>query len=199
MWPNFAQIEPWKKAFNTNPSGIVTIDIRSLYPSATVKKMPVNSPLLYTRCTQQDFSLLRQNKNFLTIDVQSFCEGVRKNGNFNSDKFQLINDPPHFYNEFNALNHYLLSLPKNITIVRFQSNFTAMGQLYFSEYPVDGFLAFRKENDEKLFIKIIQYQSVYRHGHLNSCCIKNDEKTTNISRLYCGSNDKNQSTAPSLY
>ena len=176
MWPNFAQIEPWKKAFNTNPSGIVTIDIRSLYPSATVKKMPVNSPLLYTRCTQQDFSFIRQNKKFSTIDVQSFCEEVRKKGNFNSDKFQLINDPPHFYNEFNALNHYLLSLPKNITIVRFQSNFTAMGQLYFSEFPVDGFLAFRKENDEKLFIKIIQYQSVYRHGHLNSCCIKNDEK-----------------------
>ena len=170
-WPNFNNME--QKAFNNTPSGIVTIDIRSLYPSATIKKMPVNSPLFYSRCIQDDFYELQPKP---TINVQSFCSNVRTMGNLTTDKFKLINDPPRFYNEFHALNHYLASLPKNITILRFQSHFTALGQLYFAEYPVDGFLAFKQENSQQVFIKIIQYQSVFRHGHLNSCEIKNDDR-----------------------
>ena len=42
-WPNFNNLKQWNKAFSNTPSGIKTIDIRSLYPSATVKKLPVNS------------------------------------------------------------------------------------------------------------------------------------------------------------
>jgi hypothetical protein len=38
-WPNFNNLKQWKKAFSNTPSGIKTIDIRSLYPSATVKKI----------------------------------------------------------------------------------------------------------------------------------------------------------------
>jgi hypothetical protein len=37
-WPNFHNIDPWKNAFTNTPAGITTIDIRSLYPSAAVKK-----------------------------------------------------------------------------------------------------------------------------------------------------------------
>jgi hypothetical protein len=37
-WSNFHNIDPWKKVFTNTPAGINTIDIRSLYPSATVKK-----------------------------------------------------------------------------------------------------------------------------------------------------------------
>jgi hypothetical protein len=175
-WPNFHNLEPWKKVFTNTPSGIVTIDIRSLYPSATVKKMPVNSPLFFTRCTKHDFGNIQRKTKSSTINVQSFCENVREKGNFKTDHFQLINNPPRFYNEFHALNHYLASLPEDIEIIRFQSSFTAMGQLYFGQYPVDGFLAFKKKkNSQKMFIKIIQYHSVFRHGHINSCWIKNDE------------------------
>ena len=175
-WPNFHNLEPWKKVFTNTPSGIVTIDIRSLYPSATVKKMPVNSPLFFTRCTQHDSGNIQRKTKRSTINVQSFCENVREKGNFKTDHFQLINNPPRFYNEFHALNHYLASLPEDIEIIRFQSSFTAMGQLYFGQYPVDGFLAFKKKkNSQKMFIKIIQYHSVFRHGHINSCWIKNDE------------------------
>jgi hypothetical protein len=180
-WPNFHNLKPWEKIFKNTPAGIVTIDIRSLYPSATVKKMPVNSPLLFTRCTGNDSEpLLTKTKNS-TIDIQSFCENVRQKGNFITDRFHLINTPPRFHNEFNALNHYLASLPKNITILRFQSSFTAMGQLYFAQYPVDGFLVFQKENCQTTFLNIIQYQSVFRHGHADSCLSKNDENQQKLA------------------
>ena len=173
--------DPCEKPFTNTPSGIVTIDIRSLYPSATVKKMPVNSPLFYTRCVHHDFSELQTQSKYSSIHVKSFCDNVRKYGNYITDKFKLINDPPRFYNEFHALNHYLASLPDNVSIVRFQSSFTAMGQLYLCEYPVDGFLAFRIPNSNTTFLKIIQYQSVYRHGHLTSCFIKNDERQQELA------------------
>ena len=181
-WPNFHNLEPWEKVFTNTPSGIITIDIRSLYPSATVKKMPVNSPLFFTRCTRHDSGTIQNKTNRSTINVQSFCENVRKKGDFKTDHFQLINNPPRFYNEFHALNHYLASLPKDIEVIRFQSSFTAMGQLYFAQYPVDGFLAFKKkENSQNVFIKIIQYQSVFRHGHINSCWIKNNENQQKLA------------------
>jgi hypothetical protein len=175
-WPNFHNIDPWEKAFTNTPSGIITIDIRSLYPSATVKKMPVNSPLFFTRSIKDDSDKIQQKTKNSSINVNSFCKNVCEKGDFKTDRFHLINDSPRFYNEFHALNHYLASLPKDIeTIIRFQSSFTAMGQLYFAQYPVDGFLAFKKKNCQTLFIKIIQYQSVFRHGHINSCWIKNNE------------------------
>jgi hypothetical protein len=114
--------------------------------------------------------------------VQSFCENVREKGDFKTDLFQLINNPPRFYNEFHALNHYLATLENDIEILRFQSSFTALGQLYFAQFPVDGFLAFKKqENNAKTFIHLIQYQSVFRHGHNNSCWIKNDENQQKLA------------------
>jgi hypothetical protein len=181
-WPNFHNLQPWEKNFTNTPSGINTIDIRSLYPSATVKKMPVNSPLFFTRCTTHDCGSIQQKTKFSTIDVQSFCENVRKKGDFKTDFFQLVNDPPRFYNEFHALNHYLATLEKDIEIIHFQSNFTAMGQLYFAQYPVDGFLTFKKKDcREKTFIHIIQYQSVFRHGHTSSCWINNDENQQKLA------------------
>jgi hypothetical protein len=180
-WPNFNNLKQWNKAFSNTPSGIKTIDIRSLYPSATVKKMPVNSPLFFTRCTIHDAEDIQQKTKTSKIHVQSFCENVRENGNFKTDLFQLINKPPRFYNEFYALNHYLATLEKDIEILRFQSSFTAMGQLYFAQFPVDGFLAFKKKNNEKTFIHLIQYQSVFRHGHTNSCLIQNDENQKKLA------------------
>jgi hypothetical protein len=182
-WPNFHNIDPWKKVFTNTPAGINTIDIRSLYPSATVKKMPVNSPLFFTRCIKNDSENLKQRKTKLSeIGVQSFCENVRENGDFNTDQFQLINEPPPFYNEFHALNQYLATIEEeDIEILRFQSSFTALGQLYFHQYPVDGFLTFKKKNNQKTFIKIIQYQSVFRHGHISSCFIKNDENEQKLA------------------
>jgi hypothetical protein len=80
------------------------------------------------------------------------------------------------------LNHYLATLENDIEILRFQSSFTALGQLYFAQFPVDGFLAFKKqENNAKTFIHLIQYQSVFRHGHNNSCWIKNDENQQKLA------------------
>ena len=93
-WPNFHNIDPWKKVFTNTPAGINTIDIRSLYPSATVKKMPVNSPLFFTRCIKDDSVKLQQRGKLSNINVQSFCENVRKSGDVNTDRFQLINEPP---------------------------------------------------------------------------------------------------------
>jgi len=182
-WPNFHNIDPWKNAFTNTPAGITTIDIRSLYPSAAVKKMPVNSPLFFTRSTKDSSGEMKRKTKSSSTNINSFCTDVRKWGDFNTDRFHLINDPPRFYNEFHALNHYLASLPKDDieTIIRFQSSFTAMGQLYLATYPIDGFLAFKKKNCQKLFIKIIQYQSVFRHGHHSSCWIKNNENQQELA------------------
>ena len=174
-WPNFANLNPWTKQFIENPIGISTIDIRSLYPSATVKKLPVGVPLFFTRCIQSDSQQLQQSTGS-TLHVKSFCDNVRAHGNIKTDRFRLVNKPPRFSNEYNALNIYLRKLSPDVNIIRFQSSFTALGQLYFGEFPVDGFLVYKKPNNMMLYIKIIQYQSYYYHGHYSSCHIQNNDK-----------------------
>jgi hypothetical protein len=173
-WPNFSNCIPWKKSFSNKPAGINTVDIRSLYPSAALKKIPVGSPLFYTRFIDQDYQKLH-NKKFITYDIQGFCQNVQNNGNKSTDFFKLLNAHPRFFNEYYALKFYLNSLPKNIIILRFQSSFTAFGQLYFGHFPVDGFLTYKKNLlDNIVFIKIIQYNSVYYHGHKENCPVQND-------------------------
>jgi len=167
VWPNFQY--PERLVFDKVPAGILTLDIRSLYPSAACKPIPVNTPLIYTRFTQADARNVLNNPSMLNL--KSFCAEVQTSGNFKTDYFKLINRPPIFFNEFNAINNYLSCLPKDIAIVRFQSNFTALGQLYFVQYPVDGFLSYTRNNI--LNIKLIQYNSVYRHGHIGGCSITN--------------------------
>ena len=174
-WPNFYNINPWSKQFNQTPAGISTIDIRSLYPSASLKKLPVNTPLFYTRFTPQDYQHLYSDHSFYnTLNLNSYCNNTQEPGrDASSDLFQLINTPPPFYHEFFALSHYLQSLPKGVKILRFQSHFTAMGQLEFGSFPVDGFLSYQDPADNIIHLKIIQYQSLYHHGHRADCSTKN--------------------------
>ena len=173
-WPNFKNIQPWKKSFCNTPSGISTLDIRSLYPSAAIKRMPVNSPLFYSRFIPEDFQRINKQK-LTTLNLQGFCENVRERGCNNKDIFTLLNTPPLFFTEFYALEYYLSSLPRNIQILRFQTNFTALGQIYLYDYPIDGFLSFYSLSDKVIHIKIIQYNSVYYHGHYPKCKIQNNE------------------------
>jgi hypothetical protein len=173
-WPNFKNLSPWTKKFSQTPSGITTIDIRSLYPSASLKKIPVGTPLLYNRFTKNDAKALRKTGFAPSLYLKGFCDNVQDHGNHQSDVIKLTNKPPRFYHEFNALQYYLKSLPSDINIIRFQSNFTALGQVYFTDYPVDGYLAFTK--NDHLYIKLIQYQSTYIHGHMPFCSTENDEK-----------------------
>ncbi len=56
------------------------------------------------------------------------------------------------------------------------------------KYPVDGFLSYIYHSDNKLHIKIIQYQSIYYHGHTKKCFMINTaaekikvEKTSLVS------------------
>jgi len=194
VWPNFANIkENWKKGFTENPSGISTIDIRSLYPSAACKKIPVNLPLFFSRFIAKDFEKVNKNKRLITYNLNGFCTNVKTEGNINTDFFKLLNFPPRFKNEYNAINNYINKLPKNITILRFQTNFTALGQLFFGDYPLDGFLSYKNFNDEKVYIKLIQYNSSFYHGHLRKCCLfyenqpefeKTQLKLKNIEELY---------------
>jgi len=174
-WPNFAYCPPqWKNSFTQTPAGIHTIDIRSLYPSASVKKLPVNIPLFYTRFTKDDYDNLYTNERFYrTLNLRRYCQNVRQTENTATDCFQLISERPRFYKEYYALVAYLSNLPNNIEIVRFQSNFTAFGQLKFCNYFVDGFLTFRDLSTNKLHIKIIQFHSVFYHGHTPQCFHKN--------------------------
>jgi hypothetical protein len=174
-WPNFDNLNEWKKTFDQTPSGISTIDIRSLYPSAAVKKLPVNQPLFYSRFTAEDYSkLYTYEKFYRTLNLNKYCKNVRDLGNFNTDQMRLVSEPPRSYNEFNALNFYLNSLPAHIQILRFQSHFTAFGQLTFVKYPVDGFLSYIDHTDKKIHLKIIQYQSTYYHGHTEKCPMPNN-------------------------
>ena len=173
-WPNFHNLKEWKNTFKETPSGISTIDIRSLYPSASVKKMPVNEPLFFSRFTKDDHARLFENVKFYrSLNINMYCHHVRELGNYDTDIMQLISTSPRAYNEYNALNFYLNSLPNDIQIVHFQSYFTAFGQLMFVNYPVDGFLSYTSSVDNILHVKIIQYQSVYFHGHTARCLCPN--------------------------
>ena len=185
-WPNFANLDSWhQKPFNQHPIGINTIDIRSLYPSAALKKMPVNSPLFYSRFISEDFHKIKDTY-FSSINLQSFCNNVRSHGNIETDFFHLVSKPPKFQTEYNAISYYLHSLPKDIKILRFQSHFTALGQLIFVKFPIDGFLCFTKNNSKHIYLKLIQYQSVYYHGHTTTCAITN---TPDQSKLALKSNE----------
>ena len=172
-WPNFSAIKP--KSFHETACGINTIDIRSLYPSAAVKLLPVNSPLFYTRLTPEMAEKL-DNKKVSYLFLQSLCQNAQTTGDFNHDIFKLFNKPPPFHTEYHAINWYLETLPKDIEIIRFQSSFTALGQLMFVTWPLDAFLSFKCPNSDTLYVHFIQYQSVYYHGHRANCNTKNDEK-----------------------
>jgi len=167
-WPNFQR--PETLIFDKKVEGIAVLDIRSLYPSAACEPIPVNTPLIFTRFCASDYHNLPPHSSMLNL--KSFCQEVQNNGNHQTDYFKLINKAPYFYNEYNAINTYLLTLPKEITIVRFQSSFTAFGQLYFVNYPVDGFLVYT-QNDNHI-INIIQYNSTFRHGHTKNCFLTNN-------------------------
>jgi hypothetical protein len=172
-WPNFHNLSSqWQKQFHESPSGISTIDIRSLYPSASLKKLPVHIPLFFTRFTKQDHESLSE-KFYNTLNINLYCNNVRLLNDTHSDVFRLVSKPPRFQNEFYALLHYVSQLPQDIKILRFQSNFTALGQLTFVTFPIDGFLSYLNLSDNKIYIKIIQYHSVFFHGHKSTCYIVN--------------------------
>jgi hypothetical protein len=168
-WPSFQC--PETLVYDKKPAGIAVLDIRSLYPSAACEPIPVNTPLIFTRLSPTDCHNLPNDASMLKL--KSFCREVQTNGDIHKDYFKLINKPPPFYSEFNALELYLSNLPPDITIIRFQSSFTALGQLYFVQYPVDGFLVYTQH--DKMHMKIIQYNSVYRHGHMEKCLIHNND------------------------
>jgi len=172
-WSNFANIQLWNKSFHETATNLVTFDIRSLYPSAACKPIPIGSPLFYTRLTKH---CNITSVNLRTLDINSICNEVENNGCFLTDTFQLLSSPPKYYTEFNMINLYLKNLPDNIKILRFQTSFTALGQLYFDNYPVDGFLSFQNPNENKIYIKIIQYNSNFYHGHKSNCSILKTEK-----------------------
>ena len=194
-WPNFyrvnewsqhaknlstgeSQVIEWKRPFKETGEGVVTLDIRSLYPSAALKKIPVSVPLFYTRFTQEDDQKLYSSgvDYWKTLHLNKYCSHVQNSKNPKSDTFKLISKPAPFYNEYYALNNYLESFKnqKNIKILRFQSSFTALGQFKINRLPVDGFLSYLDLNTNIIYIKIIQYQSVFFHGHRESCYLKND-------------------------
>jgi len=200
-WPNFDNLEQWKnltrqlntrpkytipceseKCFKELPSGINTIDIRSLYPSASVKKIPVNTPLFFSRFTPETLSQ-REKNPLKTVFIKNLCDNVQEKGNCEQDSFKLLNKPPKGSYEFHALAYYLTnSLPSDCTILRFQSQFTALGQLHFEKYPVDGFLSYRNNTTKTVYIKIIQYNSVYFHGHKEMCALKqNPDESQHLS------------------
>jgi hypothetical protein len=194
-WPNFYRVNEWsqhakelstgesrviewKRPFKETGEGVVTLDIRSLYPSAALKKIPVNIPLFYTRLTQEDDKKLYSSgmDYWKTLNLNAYCSHVQNSKNPKNDTFKLISKPARFYNEYYALNYYLESFKnqKNIKILRFQSSFTALGQFKLNKLPVDGFLSYLDLNSNIIYIKIIQYQSVFFHGHRESCHLKND-------------------------
>lgn len=177
MWSNFANLEQMKQghAFCEYPSGISTIDIRSLYPSAAVKKIPVGIPLFFTRLIPKDFDTHKTYKRI--VGIQNLCENVRHCGDHNQDFMLHVNPSAQFHTEFYALTHYLSQIPSRVKILRFQSSFTALGQLYFTKYPLDGFLSYFDPQDNITYIKLIQYHSLFYHGHRDSCQVVSDPKS----------------------
>jgi len=136
--------------------------------------MPVHQPLFYSRFTANNHAQLYTNEKFYrTLNLNQYCQNAENYGTFETDLMQLISTRPKGYNELYALNFYLNSLPDDLQIIHFRSNFTAFGQLMFVNYPVDGFLTYKNNVDNLLHIQIIQYQSVYFHGHTAKCPMSN--------------------------
>ena len=193
-WPNFSpNLIDWNKNFTETPTGISTLDIRSLYPSASVKKIPVHIPLFYSRFTSNDFQALYEKNNFYpSLNIKWYCSNVKQTGNFDTDKFKLVSRSPTSFHEFYALAYYLQTFKSNpnIKILRFQSEFTAMGQLTFGTFKIDGFLSFQDLTTNSIHIKLIQYQSVHYHGHMPHCSepnttqkdCENREKTIQVTK-----------------
>jgi hypothetical protein len=175
VWPNIYSIINWNKSFTELPAGISTIDIRSLYPSAALKQIPVGEPIFYSRFVLDDHKIIAK-KNLKTLNLQSFCHSSQLYGNNETDMFSLVSSSPKHYYEYYALELYLNSLPTNIQILRYQSKFTAFGQMYIDEYPVDGFLSYRDLTNNIICINIIQYNSVLYHGHKKTCAILNSKE-----------------------
>jgi hypothetical protein len=179
-WPNFSpNLINWNKQFVETPSGISTLDIRSLYPSASVKKIPVHIPLFYSRFTLDDFqSLYASNHFYPSLNIKHYCSNVNQTGNFVTDKFKLVSRPPTSMHEFYALAYYLQTFKSNpnIKILKFQSDFTAFGQLTFGTFKIDGFLSYQDLTTNIIHLKLIQYQSVYYHGHMPHCFEPNTNK-----------------------
>jgi hypothetical protein len=90
-WPNFSLIKNWNKQFYEKPCGISTIDIGSLYPIASLKKIPDNTPLFYSRFTIDDYNTLYSYKNnfYHTLHFNRYCANVKQNGNQLTDCFKL--------------------------------------------------------------------------------------------------------------
>ena len=178
IWPSLHLAQPWAGKFVNKCNNIVTLDIRSLYPSGALKKIPVNSPIFYSRFTLADFEDRKNKPKSVYTSVNKICNSVREGGDFNTDIFQSLNTHPRFFNEFYAIQYYLRIFQdqSNIRILRFQSNFTALGPFYFGNCPVDGFLSYQELSSNRVFVHIIQYNSVFRHGHLESCPFPTDEE-----------------------
>ena len=189
QWPNFSLSKiDWNKKFVETPSGISTLDIRSLYPSASVKKIPVHIPLFYSRFTIDDYAKLYATNNFYpSLNMKQYCSNVNQTGSFDTDKFKLISRSPTFFAEYYALAYYLQSFQSNpnIKILRFQSEFTAMGQLTFGTFKIDGFLSYQDLTTNSTHIKLIQYHSVYYHGHMPHC-----STSSNITERDCENRKK---------
>ena len=137
--------------------------------------------MFFSRFTSEDYNQLFQYHNYYnTLKLHKYCNNVNKHGNHHTDQFKLVSKPPRFYNEFSALSNYLQIFQSNpkIVILRFQSAFTAMGQLTFNTFPIDGFLSYRDLATNTTHIKLIQYQSVFFHGHILECPVSNNEKET---------------------
>lgn len=182
IWPNFHNCQPWRDSFNEHPSCLCTIDIRSLYPSAALKKLPVGKPFFYSRFIPEDFAKIKNN-TLVTYDINGFCQNVRNIGDHRKDIFKQLNNKHYFLTEYYALEHYLKSIGPEFEVIRFQSGYTAFGQLYFTEYPIDGYLTLYCKNSKMFFIKLIQFHSAYRHGHLSTCYIKNTaEDECNVNK-----------------
>lgn len=170
-WPSFQHLD--KNSFNERSEGISTYDIRSLYPSAAIKPLPIGTPLFFTRVSQNHYHYLNHlmyDKKCKHLNIHEFCQYIQSNPrNYDSDYFYRLNRLPQGKSEYLALQNYLINnIPQNVQILRFQSNFTALGQLFFGHYNVDGFLSW-KDNNNNIHLKIIQYHSAHYHGHRNSC------------------------------
>ena len=190
-WPSFSSVDP----FDQNPSGIRTVDIRSLYPSAAVKHLPVGAPYFYSRFTKQDAERLFEQSTtiYKTLNIQTYCQHAQTGTDPSSDQFRLLSKPPPGSSEYYALADYLKkNIPKNVIILRFQSNFTAFGQMIFVKYPVDGYLCFQHPETKQFFIKIIQYHSTFRHGHCASCPQSADNDPLLVQRTESVTQDLNR-------
>lgn len=143
-------------------------DIRSQYPSSSIRPNPVGPPLLlstfYKKDTPKSFY-----KNDKVLDLKSYCQNVREFTD--TDKLivkKLPSQNRFFLSECYSFRNFMRqTIKKENKIIRVASSSHAGGQICINNFFLDGVLVLKDKNIQKIFL--FNYNDSFTHGCKDDC------------------------------